>query len=165
MNPRRTKSYEYWFPQWQVSAQVLLHVCMQMHAKKYLRARSHSLTTCHVQLLLGATSLFIFSMGRCDYEAFVMGPRVIKGVQCLQKKGSWWALYWNGKLRWLWFPIDFPSCLCKDHADLLQSVALDGSSALSCSHPLTHFMLDQSGSSCRLKTLRAHWLNEELSEL
>lgn len=64
------------------------------------------------------------------------GLSVVKGGQCLQKKGSWWALYWNGKLHWLLFPIDFLSRLSKDHADLLKSVTLDCSSVLLLTHSL-----------------------------
>ncbi len=38
------------------------------------------------ELLLGATSSSIFSMGRCDYEAFVTGPVSSKADCACRKK-------------------------------------------------------------------------------
>lgn len=61
-------------------------IVKRLHAntcKKHMHARSRSLTTYRFELLPGATSALIFSLGMCDYEAFV-----IKGGQRRQKKGS-----------------------------------------------------------------------------
>lgn len=89
-----------------------------------------------------------------------------RGGLCLQKKGLLMSTLLKWKIALIMVSNRFPPHVSARTALICCSLSHCAAHRRShASRPLTHFLLDQRGSSCRWKKLSAHWLNEELSEL